>query len=92
MGDEAPTDGSFTLSRYSRAVKAGEEQGRKLPVKALLVQLTFWRRTLQKEVSLYFNAANALPTASIVYSMSSFVCSVVKNHASYLDGAKLIPS
>lgn len=36
-------------------------------------------------------AANALSTASIVCSISVSVCAIVKNHASNLDGARLIP-
>lgn len=39
----------------------------------------------------FFKDLNARPTASIVYSISSFVWANVINHASYLEGARLIP-
>lgn len=37
------------------------------------------------------NSLNAFSTASNVTFTSSSVCSVVTNHASYLEGARLIP-
>lgn len=37
------------------------------------------------------NSLNACSTASSVTFTSSSVCSVVTNHASYLEGARLIP-
>ena len=40
----------------------------------------------------YFNCPKALSTASSVVLISSSVCSVVRNQASYLDGARLMPS
>lgn len=39
----------------------------------------------------FFKDLNARPTASIVYSMSSSVWANVMNHASYFEGARLIP-
>lgn len=39
-----------------------------------------------------FNCAKARSTAAIVSRISSSVCAVVMNHASYLDGARQMPS